>query len=104
MHIWEIVMAANSDRQKIAVVGGGIAGIASAWLLSKKHEVTLFEANDYVGGHTNTVEVTLDGKTAPVDTGFLVCNDLTYPNLLALFAELGVKLHPTQYDFWRLGG
>jgi len=92
-------MAASSDRQRVAVIGGGIAGIASAWLLSKKHEVTLFEANDYVGGHTNTVEVTLDGKTAPVDTGFLVCNDLTYPNLLALFAELGVKLHPTNMTF-----
>jgi predicted NAD/FAD-binding protein len=92
-------MAAGSDRQRVAVVGGGIAGLASAWLLSEKHEVTLFEANDYVGGHTNTVEVTLDGKTAPVDTGFLVCNDLTYPNLLALFAGLGVNLHPTSMTF-----
>lgn len=88
-----------SQQQSIAVVGGGIAGLASAWLLSRKHRVTLFEANDYVGGHTHTVDVTLDGITHPVDTGFLVCNDLTYPNLLALFAELDVQLHPSEMTF-----
>ena len=88
-----------NHQQRIAVVGGGISGLASAWLLSRKHCVTLFEANDYVGGHTHTVDVTLGGVTHPVDTGFLVCNDLTYPNLLALFAELGVALHPSEMTF-----
>ena len=80
---------------KIAVIGSGIAGISAAWLLSQHaneaHHVTLFEQNDYLGGHTNTVDVTLDGMTYPVDTGFLVFNDWTYPNLIALFKHLGVE-------------
>jgi uncharacterized protein len=79
---------------KIAVIGSGIAGASSAWLLSKfardAYQVTLFEQNDYLGGHTNTINVTLDGVTAPVDTGFLVFNDWTYPNLIAMFKHLGV--------------
>ena len=79
---------------KIAVIGSGIAGASCAWLLSKfarnAHQVTLFEQNDYLGGHTNTINVTLDGVTAPVDTGFLVFNDWTYPNLIAMFQHLGV--------------
>ena len=57
---------------KIAVVGSGIAGLSAAWLLAKTHQVTVFEAADYAGGHSNTVDVSLDGLTAPVDTGFLV--------------------------------
>ena len=76
---------------RIAVVGSGIAGLSAAWLLSRRHAVTLFEANDSLGGHTNTVDVTLDGVTHPVDTGFVVFNDRTYPNLVALFRHLGVR-------------
>jgi hypothetical protein len=80
------------DVQRIAVVGSGIAGLASAWLLSQKHLVTLYEAGaSYLGGHTNTVDVTVDGIEHPVDTGFLVYNRKTYPNLTALFAHLGVS-------------
>ena len=74
--------------QRIAVIGAGISGLASAWLLGQQHAVTLFEAAPTLGGHTNTVDVTLEGKTHPVDTGFLVFNDRTYPNLIALFALL----------------
>jgi uncharacterized protein len=85
--------------QRIAVVGAGIAGLATAYLLSPHHEVTLFEASSYLGGHTNTVDVTLDGRTHPVDTGFLVFNDRTYPNLIALFDELGVEAHPSEMTF-----
>jgi predicted NAD/FAD-binding protein len=85
---------------RIAIVGAGIAGLGSAWLLRKQgHAVTLFEANGYLGGHTHTVDVTLDGCTAPVDTGFLVFNDRTYPNLVALFDELGVASVASEMSF-----
>lgn len=83
----------------IAVVGSGIAGLSAAWLLARRHTVTLFEANDYLGGHTNTVDVTLDGITHPVDTGFLVFNDRTYPNLVALFRHLGVREAASDMSF-----
>jgi predicted NAD/FAD-binding protein len=76
---------------RIAIVGAGIAGLGSAWLLKRQgHDVTLFEAESRAGGHTHTVDVTLEGITHPVDTGFLVFNDRTYPKLVALFDELGV--------------
>jgi uncharacterized protein len=84
----------------IAVVGAGISGLGAAYYLEKAgHTVTLFEGADYFGGHTHTVDVTLDGITAPVDTGFLVCNDHTYPNILKLFAELNVELAPSDMSF-----
>lgn len=92
-------VTAMYGRQRIAVVGAGIAGLASAWLLSREHQVTLFEANPTLGGHTNSVDVTLEGKTHPVDTGFLVFNERTYPNLIALFAELGVDSVETGMTF-----
>ncbi|MFM0592936.1 NAD(P)/FAD-dependent oxidoreductase [Paraburkholderia dilworthii] len=84
---------------RVAVIGGGISGLASAYLLARNHQVTLFESAGYIGGHTNTVDVTLEGHTHPVDTGFLVFNDRTYPNLIALFAELGVQSHPSEMTF-----
>ena len=88
---------------KIAVIGSGIAGLSSAWLLAHHangaHQVTLFEKNESLGGHTNTVDVSLDGVTHPVDTGFLVLNDWTYPNLNALFAHLGVELAASDMSF-----
>lgn len=84
---------------KIAVIGAGIAGLASAWLLSRRHRVTLFEANDYLGGHSNTVDVTLGGVTHPVDTGFLVFNHRTYPNLRALFEHLEVPTAASDMSF-----
>lgn len=84
---------------RIAVIGGGISGLAAAWLLKQAHEVSLFEAADYLGGHTNTVDVDLEGQRHPVDTGFLVHNDLTYPQLIALFRHLGVETYPSRMSF-----
>ena len=88
-----------SKSTRVAVVGSGISGLSAAWLLSRHFQVTLFEAGDHLGGHTNTVDVTLDGITAPVDTGFLVFNDRTYPNLVELFAVLGVQTACSEMSF-----
>jgi predicted NAD/FAD-binding protein len=93
------VNARINPRQRIAVVGAGISGLAAAWLLSRRYDVTVFEAGSYLGGHTNTVDVTLEGKTHPVDTGFLVFNDKTYPNLVALFELLDVPSVETEMSF-----
>lgn len=86
-------------RQHVAVIGGGIAGLASAWLLAGKHDVTVYEAADYAGGHTNTVDLQLEGQSFAVDTGFLVFNERTYPNLIALFRQLGVPSCSTDMSF-----
>ena len=98
MDMGEIQRAGIGPR-RIAVIGGGIAGLSSAWLLSRRHRVTLFEAGDYVGGHTNTIDVEVEGKCHPIDTGFLVFNDRTYPNLCALFACLGVPSVESEMSF-----
>ena len=85
---------------EIAVVGAGISGLSCAYRLSQAgHAVTLYEANDYFGGHTHTVDVTLDGHTYGVDTGFLVFNHKTYPNLVALFEELRIETVSTDMSF-----
>jgi uncharacterized protein len=84
---------------RIAIVGSGIAGLASAWLLSRDHEVVLFEANDYLGGHTHTHDIELHGRRHAVDTGFIVHNPEHYPLLNALFAELDVASQPTTMSF-----
>ncbi|HST28408.1 MAG TPA: FAD-dependent oxidoreductase [Rudaea sp.] len=84
---------------RIAVVGSGIAGLASAWLLSREHEVTLYEANDYLGGHTHTHDVEIGGRGYAVDTGFIVFNPPHYPLLHKLFDDLGVASQPTAMSF-----
>lgn len=84
---------------RIAVVGSGIAGLSAAWLLSQHYAVTLFEAAEGLGGHTHTVDVELAGRSFPVDTGFLVFNDRTYPHLCALFDHLGVATAASEMSF-----
>lgn len=85
---------------KIAVVGAGIAGLSCAYRLAQAgQDVTLYEAGDYFGGHSHTVDVTLDGVTHGVDTGFLVFNHATYPNLVQLFEELGVEAADSDMSF-----
>ena len=85
--------------KRFAVIGSGIAGLAAARGLAGLGRVTLFEAAGWFGGHTHTVDLTLDGTTHGVDTGFLVFNERTYPKLLALFAELGVDSAPSEMSF-----
>ncbi len=85
--------------RRVAIIGSGITGMAAAHALAKHHQLTLFEANDYFGGHAHTVDVTLEGKTHGVDTGFLVFNHKTYPNLLKLFTELDVPTAPSDMGF-----
>ena len=85
--------------KRVAVVGSGIAGLAAARRISSSARVTLFEAGDWFGGHAHTVDVTLGGKTHGVDTGFLVFNERTYPQLIALFAGLEVATAPAEMSF-----
>ncbi|MDN5923421.1 MAG: FAD-dependent oxidoreductase [Xanthomonadales bacterium] len=84
---------------RIAVIGSGIAGLASAWMLSRWHDVTLFEANDYFGGHTHTHAIHLHGRDYAVDTGFIVYNRQHYPWLTRLFDTLGVASQATSMSF-----
>ncbi|MEI8277853.1 MAG: FAD-dependent oxidoreductase, partial [Hyphomicrobiales bacterium] len=88
-----------SERLKIAVVGTGISGMAAAWLLAKRHDVTVYERADRIGGHSNTVEAHTPQGIVPVDTGFIVYNEQTYPNLTAMFAHLDVPTIASEMSF-----
>lgn len=84
---------------KIAIVGAGIAGLGCAHALAREHQVVVYEAAPRLGGHTNTVDITVDGIEFPVDTGFLVYNERTYPNLIRLFGELDVPVAKSDMSF-----
>ncbi|GBL04644.1 NAD(P)/FAD-dependent oxidoreductase [Glaciecola sp. KUL10] len=86
-------------KKRIAIVGTGISGMTCAYLLNRQHDITVFEANDYVGGHTATKEVNVNGKQYAIDTGFIVYNDWTYPNFIKLLDKLGVVNQPTEMSF-----
>ena len=88
-----------SRRLKIAVIGSGIAGMSAAWLLDKNHDITVYEKNDRIGGHSNTVEVLTEQGIVPVDTGFIVYNERNYPNLTALFKHLDVPSIEAEMSF-----
>lgn len=90
----------NKRGQRIAVVGSGITGLSAAWMLSQQNDVVLYEAEARLGGHTRTIDVTTDdGGVLGVDTGFIVFNDRTYPNLIAMFEHLGVPTRATDMSF-----
>ena len=95
-------MEQKSDRGKgtVAVIGGGVAGIVAAHLLQKTHQETLLEQGDYLGGHTHTIAIP-DGPDAgtPVDTGFIVFNEATYPHFIGFLVELGVPSRLTEMSF-----
>ena len=85
--------------KRIAIIGTGISGLSSAFLLNKKYDIKVYEANDYVGGHTATKEVMVDNKEYAIDTGFIVYNEWTYPNFIKLMQILGVKTQATEMSF-----
>ncbi|WP_321837495.1 NAD(P)/FAD-dependent oxidoreductase [Pseudomonas kulmbachensis] len=84
---------------KIAIIGSGISGLTCGYLLHKEHDISVFETSDWVGGHTHTVWVNVEGKTYAVDTGFIVFNDWTYPNFIKLMDQLGVRSKATEMSF-----
>ena len=86
-------------KKNIAIIGSGISGLTCAHLLHQQHNITLYEANDYIGGHTATKDVTVNGQSRAIDTGFIVFNDWTYPNFIKLLTRLGVEYQPTEMSF-----
>lgn len=88
-----------TKRLKIAIAGTGISANGAAYRLAPHHDITVFEKQTRIGGHSNTVEVDYDGVRIPVDTGFIVYNELNYPKLTALFAELGVETQESDMSF-----
>lgn len=84
---------------KIAIIGAGISGLGAAWLLRQEHEITVFEKNDYAGGHSRTIDISVHDGIVPVDTGFIVFNNWNYPNLVALFQHIGVPYEKSDMSF-----
>ena len=89
----------QQNNQKIAIIGSGISGLTCAHHLSKNHEISVFEAEDYIGGHTHTVEVENRGEVSAIDTGFIVFNDRTYSEFIKMMDTLGVQYQPTEMSF-----
>jgi uncharacterized protein len=96
-------MKQSIEPVKVAIIGSGVSGLSAAWHLietsTSKLEISVFEKDSRLGGHTNTIDVKLDGLTAPVDTGFLVCNERTYPLFIPFLEKIGVPLEATDMSF-----
>lgn len=90
---------AGMMKKKIAIIGSGIAGLTCGHTLAPHQDIRVFEANNYIGGHTHTVKVEKDGEIAAIDSGFIVFNDRTYPNFIDLLERLGVQYQPTEMSF-----
>jgi predicted NAD/FAD-binding protein len=86
-------------KMKIAIIGSGISGLGAAYLLNNDHDITLYEKNEYIGGHSRTIDIDIDGKKTPVDTGFIVFNYRNYPNLTGLFEHLNVPIEKSDMSF-----
>ena len=84
---------------KIAIIGAGISGLTAAYILSKKHSITLYEKNNYLGGHANTFQVAEKNKILAIDTGFIVFNHVNYPNLSKIFSDLNVEIEDSDMSF-----
>jgi predicted NAD/FAD-binding protein len=89
----------KTPAQNVAIIGTGISGMTSAYLINKTANITVFEANDYIGGHTATKEVEVNNRKFAIDTGFIVYNDWTYPNFIKLMQQLDVKTQATEMSF-----
>ncbi|MFK7759023.1 MAG: NAD(P)/FAD-dependent oxidoreductase [Phycisphaerales bacterium] len=89
----------RSHKQRIAIIGGGISGLTCAHLLHRHHDVTVYEAGSFPGGHTNTIQVPTSSGTVAVDTGFIVFNEQNYPNFTALLRKLGIQSQTTNMSF-----
>ena len=89
----------GSGRKRVAVIGTGVSGLLAAERLATRHDLAVFEADSRIGGHTHTVDVATDGGNVAVDTGFIVCNDRTYPEFLALMSRLDVPLRASTMSF-----
>jgi predicted NAD/FAD-binding protein len=94
-----LIERGEEHPMKVAIIGSGIAGLTTAYLLNRNHEISVFEAADWIGGHTHTVDVTVNGQQHAIDTGFIVFNDWTYPNFIRLLTTLGVTFKATEMSF-----
>lgn len=99
MHTMQTEPSHQGAPLKIAIIGSGISGMSAAWLLAQRHDVTIYEAESRIGGHSNTVEVRQRRGSVPVDTGFIVFNERNYPNLKAMFAHLDIETHASDMSF-----
>src|SRR5262249_17052500 len=92
-------ITAPPRRKSVGIIGSGVAGLSAAWLIGQHHDVTVYEAADRIGGHSNTVHVSEHWQRIPIDTGFIVYNSQTYPNLVALFRHLEIETEETEMSF-----